>query len=1063
MKVNFSAKLFLILFIHSLFVHFTFAQLNLLDNFDNIDQWKVYKSDGVEIKLSQVDGRSGNALRLEYDFTKGAGYGGVQKLFEISLPENYQFSFYLRASSPNNNFEIKFLDESGENVWWMNNRNYSFPEKWTKFTVKKRHIEFAWGPIKDKSLRKINRIEFTIAAFTGGKGWVELDDLYFEELPAEHKKKPIPFIIASGETSKEYSVKYLNDGNPNSKWLCNKSEEEKLFIDFQGLREIGGFVIDWDEENYPIEYDIFISDDNKQWDKVYSVNSNRGQRSYIRLLNAEGRYALIVLRKSSGKYFGIRELNILEPTFTEDLNQFIINIAKDFPRGYFPRYFYKEKSYWNIVGINSDYKEALINEDGMIEVDKQRFSVEPMLMIKKKLITWNDVKISQSLEKNYLPIPVVNWSSDKVNLQIKTFASGKANENSILYAIYKLTNATKEKSEGKFFLLLRPFQVNPYYQWLNLTGGVSKINSIEINDRIAIIDSDKYLFTLTKSDCSGVSKFESGNIVAQLAGDIIPDEKKIIDNLNLASGVLSYNFNLQPGESKEIIIAVPFYEDNTDKNFSDDDSINIRIVESELQKVIDSWEKILSHIKFNLPESASRIINTYKSNLAYILINRDGNGIQPGSRSYERSWIRDGSLTSSALLKSGIVDEVREFIDWYSEYQYENGKIPCVVDKRGADPVPEHDSHGEYIFLLKQYFNFTKDTSLLKRHNERIIKAVNYLKSLIDERSTDHYEFGNDSVRAYYGILPESISHEGYSAKPMHSYWDNFFALRGLKDATDIQMILGNTKEHQRIKTIHDKFRNDLYNSLALAIKTRNINYIPGCVELGDFDATSTTIALYPVNEKNNLPQPFLNNTFDIYYDFFERRRDGKSDWVNYTPYENRIIGSYIFLDQPDRARQLIEFFLNDQRPKGWNHWAEVVWKNERYPGFIGDMPHTWVGSDFINAIRAMFVYENDNDSSLVIGAGLFDDWINSTDGMSIENLPTYYGEISFSIKKEKQNYNLTLYGNLDFPSGKIVLKNFNSSKLPLKVLINGKESNLFTNNSVLIDEFPANVEIFYQ
>ena len=29
--------------------------------------------------------------------------------------------------------------------------------------------------------------------------------------------------------------------------------------------------------------------------------------------------------------------------------------------------------------------------------------------------------------------------------------------------------------------------------------------------------------------------------------------------------------------------------------------------------------------------------------------------------------------------------------------------------------------------------------------------------------------------------MPESISHEGYSAKPMHSYWDNFFALLGLR------------------------------------------------------------------------------------------------------------------------------------------------------------------------------------------------------------------------------------------------------------------------------------------
>ena len=79
----------------------------------------------------------------------------------------------------------------------------------------------------------------------------------------------------------------------------------------------------------------------------------------------------------------------------------------------------------------------------------------------------------------------------------------------------------------------------------------------------------------------------------------------------------------------------------------------------------------------------------------------------------------------------------------------------------------------------------------------------------------------------------------------------------------------------------------------------KGIDYIPGCVELGDFDATSTTIALTPCNELNNLPKPEVYNTFDKYYRFFEERRDGKREWVNYTPYENRLIGSFIILDQP--------------------------------------------------------------------------------------------------------------------------------------------------------------------
>ena len=343
------------------------------------------------------------------------------------------------------------------------------------------------------------------------------------------------------------------------------------------------------------------------------------------------------------------------------------------------------------------------------------------------------------------------------------------------------------------------------------------------------------------------------------------------------------------------------------------------------------WKEKVDHIKFNLPESADRIVNTYKSNLAYILINRDNAGIQPGSRSYERSWIRDGALTSSALLKSGIVTEVKDFIEWYSANQFENGKVPCVVDSRGPDPVPEHDSHGELIYLIREYFNFTKDTTFLRSKNKNVIKAVEYIESLIAERSTDHFKNGNDSVRAYYGLVTESISHEGYSAKPMHSYWDNFFTLKGLKDAVDIQKILGEKESYERIKKVRDTFKTNLYNSIQLAMKTRKINYIPGCVELGDFDATSTTIALTPCNEFNNLPKPEVYNTFDKYFEFFTNRRDDKIEWINYTPYENRLIGSFILLDQPERAHQLIDYFLKDQHPQNWNAFAEVVWKDNAH------------------------------------------------------------------------------------------------------------------------------------
>jgi len=635
-------------------------------------------------------------------------------------------------------------------------------------------------------------------------------------------------------------------------------------------------------------------------------------------------------------------------------------------------------------------------------------------------------------------------------------AYGEANKNSRLDISYSFANQSNQPKDFEFYLLIRPYQVNPYYQFLNLAGGVGKISSIKEEGGIIEV-GDKAILSLKKYDTFGAGVFDEGNIVGLLRSGNIPQSSAAVDKSGLANGVIKYTFHLNPGEQTEFFVVVPFYGKQTI-----DIKLSNESVSEEARKATEFWKTKVGHVKFRLPATGDRIVNTYRSNLAYILINRDLVGVQPGSRSYERSWMRDGALTSSALLKSGIVQEVKDFIDWYADHQYENGKVPCVVDHRGPDPVPEHDSHGELIYLIREYFNFTKDTTFLRSKNKNVLQAVAYIESLIAERSTDHFKNGNDSVRAYYGLVPESISHEGYSAKPMHSYWDDFFIMKGLKDATEIQKILGEKESYERLEKVRDTFKENLYNSLNLAMKTRKINYIPGCVELGDFDATSTTIALTPCNELNNLPKPQVYNTFDKYYEFFKNRRDGKLDWINYTPYENRLIGSFIILDQPERAHELIEFFLNDQRPQGWYHWAEVVWKKYRFPGYIGDMPHTWVGSDFINAIRAMFVYENEYDQSLVIASALYQDWIDSPDGMSVGNLPTYYGEISYSIKKDNNKYLFSISGDLKLPANGIKIKNFNGSKLPVKVTVNGVESHNFNEKEISVKELPAEVMICY-
>ncbi len=1033
------------------------AQSRLLDDFESLTGWKTIASDGVRIDITLVEGRTDKCIKIDFDFVAGAGYCGIQKQLPMALPKNFQFSFSLRGEAPTNNLEFKLVDGGGDNVWWLNQRNFEFPSEWTKIAIKKRHISFAWGPTTDRNLKTFDKVEIFVASSTGGKGSIYIDDFTFQELEPPADTLPTPVIGAATNVSNKSQLNLILDGNLQTQWRsAAKLEQQSIVLDLGKNCEFGGLIIDWDRQDFARVYNVLLSPDGKTWETVYAVTKGKPGRSYIYLRDQQTRFLKLDLLASARQQgYAVAELSLQKSDFSENPENFFHRIAADFPRGYFPKYLYNEQSYWTVVGVNNDTKEALINEEGMVEVDKSSFSIEPFIFCEGKLLTWNDATMMQSLEKDYLPIPTVTRTYDDLKLNITAFAAGVA-DSSLLFTHYVLRNHSNKSLRGHLYLAIRPFQVNPPWQFLNWPGGTAKVKTIRREQKTITINEKKKLLPLSADWNFGALTFDEGDIVEYLSRDILPSYVSINDHFGYASGALLYGFTLQPGEEKRVSLAIPFHENYSTSLLS---AKNAAI--AARQAVSKFWEDKISTYEIRLPASAQKLINIVRSNLAYILINRDRAGIQPGSRSYDRSWVRDGALTSAALLRFGIKQEVHDFIDWYAQYQYPNGKIPCVVDTRGADPVPENDSHGEFIYAVLQYFRFTNDTLWLRQKFPQVVKAVEYIEFLRHQRKTDIYLTGTAEQRACYGLLPESISHEGYSAKPMHSYWDDFFGVKGLKDATTIAAILGEREYEKQFAAARDDFKKNLYASMRMAMANKDIDFIPGCVELGDFDATSTTIGLDPCGELENIPQPQLNTTYKKYYQFFTQRRDGKIEWKDYTPYEVRNIGAFILLGQKERAHELLNFFLHDQRPPAWNHWAEVVWRNPKETKFIGDMPHTWVGSDFIRAIRNMFVYERD-DEALVIGAGILADWVRDPSGIAVKQLPTYYGTLNYNMKMNGENLIIELDGDVKIPAGKIILKS-PLEKSVKAVVVNGKKIKSLNAKEVIVNAFPAKITIEYE
>jgi hypothetical protein len=410
------------------------------------------------------------------------------------------------------------------------------------------------------------------------------------------------------------------------------------------------------------------------------------------------------------------------------------------------------------------------------------------------------------------------------------------------------------------------------------------------------------------------------------------------------------------------------------------------------ERIAAEWREKLHRVPIEIG-GAPELADTIRTSLAYTLIHRDGPALEPGSRSYDRAWIRDGALLSAMLIRLGHAKEARAFAEWFAKYQYENGKVPCCVDRGGADPVPENDSHGEFIDLVAE----TGAADLWPQ----VDKAARYIEEM---RAQDPF-----------GLVTESISHEGYSAKPVHSYWDDVWCIRGLELAAKLAPTAARRHE---LESQAASFREALAASMRRTMAEHHIDYVPASAELGDFDPTSTAIAISPLNLTSLMPAEALRRTYDEYFARLQKPRD------DYTPYEMRIIGALIRMGDRDRALQLIDRFMKDRRPAAWNEWAEVVGTDPRKPRFIGDMPHAWVASDFVRSILDAVSYER-ADGTLVVGAGVPARW-----------LPLHVGDVRMHLEGRRAIIDLT------GPSREIVVvspldatKTVTISKLPARVV----------------------------
>ncbi len=976
--------------------------------------WSVSASEGVEARIAPVAPARGVALA--YDFAGRGGWAGVKAPLAADLPENWELSFRLSGSGGPNTLEVKFVDPSGENVWWWRRTEAKLAAEPERVVVPRRRVSFAWGPAGGGMPSRLAGIEFVLTPGTGGAGTLRVEDVLLTSVPPPAPPGPATASASSFEPGHPPSAAV--DGAPETAWRSGGPAPATLTLDFGALRDAGGLAVTWEPGFEAASFTVRVSADGTRWREERRVAGARGPAAFVRFASDEVRYARLELGACAGAACGVRDARLL-PAEAARPAGFFREVAHGARRGLWPRAFAGEQVYWSIAGSDGGPDTALLSEDGALEPGTGSFSVEPFLLASGRLVTWADVESEPSLLDGFLPVPCVTWRAPGLTLEMTVFGDGEPERRRIL-ARYRVTNVSTAPASPTLVLALRPLLVNPPEQFLGAPAGAVTLPRLTW-DGVRASAGARPVVPLRAASAFGATPFDAGEISSWLARGTLPPAASVEDPAGFASGALEFSLApLAPGAAADVVLEIPFPGGAPAAPPASADG-GAAYFEARLAAVRAEWREKLTRVELALPASEAALGDILRASLGFTLVTRDGAALRPGSRSYARSWIRDGAMMAAAFVRLGHVEAARDFALWFAPFQFASGRVPCCVDRRGADPVPEHDSHGELLYLAGEVMRAPGGEPAGAALFPHVSRAVDAIDALRATRRTPDYASG--ARHRFFGLLPESISHEGYSAKPVHSYWDDFWALRGLADAVFLAQALGRPDEARRWAASREEFRSDLGDSIARTRAESGVPFVPGSADLADFDPTSTSVLLDPAEAEDLVPREALDATWDAYMADLRARRDGRTAWDVLTPYELRNVGALVRLGRREDADEALAFLVAGIRPRGFRQWAEVVYRDARAPHFLGDLPHAWVATDFIRAFLDFFAYRRDAAGQLVVAAGIPGRWLAGGEPVGIRGLRTPWGVLTYTMRESGGTLRVEIEGGLRVPPGGLVLK----------------------------------------
>ncbi|HSM00588.1 MAG TPA: hypothetical protein VK944_10760 [Candidatus Limnocylindria bacterium] len=387
----------------------------------------------------------------------------------------------------------------------------------------------------------------------------------------------------------------------------------------------------------------------------------------------------------------------------------------------------------------------------------------------------------------------------------------------------------------------------------------------------------------------------------------------------------------------------------------------------------DWREALAGHTSLQVPDPG--FVYLYDTAVRSLVLHSPGE-VYPGPYTYKRFWFRDAAFILHALLCVGLTDRVKRVLDRFPDRQTRSG---FFLSQEG-----EWDSNGESLWIMRRYCELTgrmPDTGWqrpIARGGRWILK-----KRLSPEGGELHA-----------GLLPPGFSAEHLGPNDYY-YWDDFWGVAGLRAAAWLLEALGDADAAADFRREADGFLACIEESLSGVSRRLLRAGMPASpyrrMDSGSVGslAAGYPLRIFPPRDPRLLDTAeYLLSSCLVNGGFFQ---DIIHSGIN--PYLTLHMAQVLLRAGDLRFRDLVRTTADLASPTG--QWPEAVHVRTR-GGCMGDGHHVWASAEWVLMIRNGFVREEGD--RLVLGSGIFPEWLNQSEALAFGPAPTEFGPVSVRI-----------------------------------------------------------------